>query len=259
MSGRSESEEDFYAILGVPSRASDAEIRKAYRNMARLHHPDANNGDRRAEERFKTISNAYRVLSEPSERKGYDLLRTRPAAFGGPRPYGFGKFTAAPASAYRPIYSPPVKGKDLRTRVFLSTRQARRGITVALNTTEVGRPERTVFVRIPAGTMDGQCIRVPKRGGSGLHGGTSGDLYVETNVVSPQLLRDNPGLAQMLAHGHGESAVTLRSAPRFARMVAHFLLNPNDVELNEALHHHNQGSAGDRVSEILRQRRASRS
>src|SRR6478672_8649823 len=68
-------EKDFYAILGVPQDADDAAIKKAYRKLARKHHPDQNPGDTAAEQRFKDIGEAHSVLSDPEQRREYDAVR----------------------------------------------------------------------------------------------------------------------------------------------------------------------------------------
>src|SRR5882757_2610371 len=69
-------EKDYYKVLGVPKDATDAEIKKAYRKLARENHPDANKGNLKAEERFKEISEANNVLGDPKKRKEYDEART---------------------------------------------------------------------------------------------------------------------------------------------------------------------------------------
>src|SRR5262249_29400752 len=76
--------QDFYAVLGVSRDAGDAELKKAYRNLARAHHPDQNARDKSGEERFKQISEAYAVLSDPEKRAHYDRFGTAPGAGGSP-------------------------------------------------------------------------------------------------------------------------------------------------------------------------------
>jgi molecular chaperone DnaJ len=77
---------DFYKVLGIAKDASAADIKKAYRKLARDNHPDSHPGDKAAEERFKAIAEAYDVVGDPEKRKEYDDLRS---GLGG----GFGPFT----------------------------------------------------------------------------------------------------------------------------------------------------------------------
>src|SRR5688572_24154080 len=97
---------DYYATLGVPRTASQAEIRKAFRRLAREHHPDVNTGDAGAEKRFKEVSEANEVLSDPKKRKAYDQLGAnweayqRAGASGGRDP--FAGFAGAAGGAGAP-------------------------------------------------------------------------------------------------------------------------------------------------------------
>src|SRR5207248_8084638 len=84
-------EKDYYKVLGVPKNASASEIKKAYRKLAQRDHPDANPGDKEAEERFKEISAAYDVLGDESKRKSYDQVRDMASSgFGSGFPGGGG-------------------------------------------------------------------------------------------------------------------------------------------------------------------------
>src|SRR5881398_1720963 len=90
MSTRDYIEKDYYKSLGVPKDAGQADIKKAYRKLARTYHPDANKGDAASEEKFKEISEAYDVLSDETKRKEYDEARTLFGAGGFRVPRGGG-------------------------------------------------------------------------------------------------------------------------------------------------------------------------
>ena len=149
-------EKDYYKVLGVPKNASGAEIKKAYRKLAQKHHPDANRGNKEAEERFKEISAAYDVLGDQEKRKRYDQVREMAGSgfagfsspgrgrrgqaegfpFGGDFGEGFGVedlgdifsiFTGR-GSARRQ----QTRGSDLETEVRISFEEAMSGTTVPL-------------------------------------------------------------------------------------------------------------------------------
>jgi molecular chaperone DnaJ len=95
---------DYYQVLGVPKDADPDAIKKAYRKLARKYHPDANPDDPAAEERFKEISEAYRVVSDPDKRKQYDAMRTAGAGAGfGGGPGGPGGFGQGPGGQWQTI------------------------------------------------------------------------------------------------------------------------------------------------------------
>jgi molecular chaperone DnaJ len=147
---------DYYKVLGVGKGASDEEIKKAYRKLARKYHPDANQGDKQAEERFKEISQAHDVLSDPEKRKAYDR-GTGPfgnfaGGFGGGGPQTGGGFdTGSFAGSFGDIFSNifggggagaggpgdpragrQQRGRDLETEVTLTFDQAVNGAQVPL-------------------------------------------------------------------------------------------------------------------------------
>lgn len=213
-------DKDFYKFLGVTSDASDADIKKAYRKLAKTLHPDKNPGDSAAEQRFKEVSEAYSVLSDPGQRKEYDAVRamTRGGArfTAGSGPTGgfsddvFSGFfsrqsgrgtgpggsnvnvedllaglfnNGAGAGGFGGV---PRTGSDVEASTSLSFRQAVGGDTVVLQRADGS----TVTTRVPAGVRDGQKIRLRGKGNPGPGG--NGDLIL-TVTVQPHPLFGRSG------------------------------------------------------------------
>ena len=120
---------DYYEVLGVEKGASEDEIKKAYRKLAKANHPDLHPGDKECEERFKEINEAYEVLSDPDKRAKYDQFGH--AAFdpsaGGPGGAGFGGFGGFGGSSRQANPNAPRKGQDIRVRITLSFDEAVHG------------------------------------------------------------------------------------------------------------------------------------
>ena len=209
-------DKDFYQVLGVSKDVSDAELKKTYRKLARKYHPDSNPGDAAAEAKFKEISEAHSVLSDPEQRKEYDAIRamgsgarfTAPGGAGGTGGFedvfgnvfgqgggtrytfqqgadyddllgglfGGGRF-GQPSGGYRG-FGGPTKGRDVTATTTLDFITATKGEQITLQTSD-GKP---INVRIPAGVADGQKIRLRGKGNPSPDGGAPGDIVLTVNV-----------------------------------------------------------------------------
>ena len=205
-------EKDYYALLGVPETASEQDISRAYRKLARELHPDVNPDKPGAEERFKEVSGAYDVLGDPAKRKEYDeLRRMQHASRGGAGGDGNGfriQFTDVDdlgdlGDLFGDLFGRATRsrrGRDVETEVTLDFEEAVKGA------------ERKVAggatVRIPAGIDDGQLIRVPGQGEKGADGAPSGDLYVTVRVrPHPLFGREGPHLTLRIPVTFAEAAL----------------------------------------------------
>jgi len=203
---------DYYKILGVARDASQDEIKRAYRRLARKYHPDVSK-EPQAEERFKEVQEAYEVLKDPEKRAAYDQLGSgwrsgqefRPppdwgkgfefsfggedsgfsdffsALFGSRSPFGQRQRSARGGSRFA------ASGEDHVAKIQIDLEDAFRGGT---QTIELKSPQldedgrvlvkpRTLRVTIPAGVIEGQRIRLAGQGSPGIGGGPPGDLYLE--------------------------------------------------------------------------------
>jgi molecular chaperone DnaJ len=178
--------DDLYKVLGVSKTASDEEIKKAYRKLARQHHPDRNPGDKAAEEKFKEISAAHDVLSDPEKRKQYDAGgafggfggASGGNPFGGAGPQGFGgvdlgdilggMFGRGGGRGARPQQ---VQGRDLETEVSLSFDQGVNGAQVSVT---VPKEERCPTCHGSGAKPGTSPVTCPRCEGSGVDAQSQG-------------------------------------------------------------------------------------
>jgi curved DNA-binding protein len=213
---------DYYQVLGVDKNSSEKEIKRAFRRLARQHHPDVNPGDAQAEERFKEINEAYEVLSDPDKRSKYDQLGAdwqRWQQTGGrPGDFNWGRWTSGrPGDGVHVQYGTPEDLEDLFggsgafsdffSQVFGGMGGGRGGggfqyqmrpqrgqdfeqpVEISLQeayhgTTRLLQKEgQRLEVKIPAGAKTGTRVRMSGEGGHSPAGGPSGDLYLRVTVL----------------------------------------------------------------------------
>jgi curved DNA-binding protein len=210
---------DYYKVMGVPRDATEAQIKQAYRKLARKYHPDVSK-EKDAEARFKEVGEAYEVLKSPERRAAYDQLGQGPRPgedFRPPPDWGSGFEFSGPGSrdsAYSDFFESlfgaqaragpnggrgahPGRGEDHHAKVMLDLEATLRGGArqLALRIPEIdaeGRlvsKERVLNVQVPKGIMAGQHIRLAGQGGRPHGEGTPGDLFIEVEFQQHTLYR----------------------------------------------------------------------
>jgi curved DNA-binding protein len=206
---------DYYKVLGVDRKATTEEIKKAYRKLARKHHPDLNPNDKEAHRKFQEINEANEVLSDPDSRKKYDKYgeqwkhadqieqaQREQAAAGGGGPFSggqsFGGFGGGEAhfagdQDFGDIFGSMFggargqarfRGHDLQAELQMDLRDAaeteKRTLTVN---------GKQIRLTIPAGVENGQTIRIKGHGGPGMNGGPAGDLLITFSIAPDPIFK----------------------------------------------------------------------
>jgi len=193
---------DYYKILGLEnSRVSASEIKAAYREQAKLYHPDVNVESSFSEERFKDINEAYRVLSNSSSKRKYDRIwnnhaskknvkyeeskREKGSAVSVFFNMFFGDFNdnkIEEKESKRKNKKVPVKGENVETSIDVSIEDAFYGASKRISLRTIDGKMKNFDVKIPAGIRNNEKIRLLGHGREGLHGGTAGDLFIKINI-----------------------------------------------------------------------------
>ncbi len=213
---------DYYEVLGVNKNASQDEIKKAYRKMAKKYHPDAHPGDKTAEDKFKEANEAYEVLGDAEKRKKYDQFGAEgqfhngadfdPSAygfgnnvryeyrqggnsdfsdffnmfFGGSNPFGsFGEdnlFGKNGGRGGRFNQSRQMKGEDSEAVLKITLLEGFSGAEKRIGL-RTSTGEKTISLKIPAGIKPGEKIKLSGQGGAGFNGGKNGDLFLSAEFL----------------------------------------------------------------------------
>jgi curved DNA-binding protein len=262
--------QDYYAILGVDKKASQEEIQRAYRKLARKYHPDINKASD-AEEKFKQINEAYEVLADPEKRARYDQLGSGwDGRFAGPGAQGGDNvrfhFSSADPGQFSDFFQNIFgggwdyddepgfrggsavrrRGRDHETAISITLSEAYHGVRKNIELERVvpdasgkaARVRRTYDVSIPPGITDGSLIRLAGQGGSGSGGGESGDLFLRVRILPD---------ARFTLNGH-DLATTVDITPWEAALGAKVPVPTLDGRINLTV------PAGTRSGRILRVR-----
>lgn len=209
---------DYYKVLGLEKTASQDDIKKAYRKLARKYHPDLNPNDKEANRKFQEINEAHEALSDPEKRKKYDeygenwrqadqfeeARRNQGAEYAGGNPFsgaGTGGFSEADfgggdfSDFFESLFgnaggrnsgrrSPKYKGQDFQAELQITLQEAytthKRTITVN---------GKNLRITIPAGIANGQVIKLKGQGSPGANGGPAGDLFITFNITEDPVFK----------------------------------------------------------------------
>jgi len=201
---------DYYDVLGVGRDANRAEVKTAFRRLARELHPDVNDHDPEAEEKFKEAAEAYEVLSDPERRRAYDAYG-HDGLRGAAAPGGFGSiediFQAFFGGVGFEVRRGPMRGQDLIHTVEISAVEAMLGKKLKIPSHEGERE-----IELPSGIQPGAQFALRGHGMPGANGGPPGDLVIAVQVIVPSgLSEEQAELAERLGETLGPQNLRSRN------------------------------------------------
>lgn len=189
---------DYYKILGLEtSKVTPEEIKVAYREQAKKYHPDVNIGDKRSEERFKDINEAYKLLSQPQTKRKYDrqwnnYIGRRKAKENNQTEKEtvsneifsmfFGSEEKETKTETKKAKKVPVKGENIETEINISIEEAYYGSEKRISLRAIDGKMKTFSIKVPSGIRNNEKVRLIGQGKSGINGGKNGDLFIRINI-----------------------------------------------------------------------------
>ncbi len=199
---------DYYKILGFETnRVTLEDIRAAFREQAKKYHPDLNEGSNAAEERFKDINEAYRILSNPASKRKYDRswnnnigkkknkeenaknIKHSDSAFGEVINMFFGAKKEEEPKPKKEKGKTPIKGENVETSINVSIEEAFFGASKKISLRAVDGKMKSFTIKIPAGIRDKEKVRLIGQGKKGQNGGKNGDLLIKINIEESKKFR----------------------------------------------------------------------
>lgn len=267
---------DYYKILDLEtSKITMPELKIAYREAAKKYHPDTNIGDKNAEERFKDINEAYRVLSDSSSKRKYDRMwnshvgkkkktyeeskRENDSIFSDFFKMFFGNVDNSEEkskSSNRNTKKIPTKGENIETEINMSIAETFYGCEKKISLRTAQGKMKTFSIKVPAGIRNQEKIRLLGQGKAGINGGKSGDLFIKINIENNKKFRLNGiDLYTDLKLSPWEAALGTRATVETINDTASVYV-PRGIESGEIIripgkgYRDGKGGRGDLVTEV---------
>lgn len=193
---------NYYKLLELTKniKSTPEEIKTAYREQAKKYHPDVNVNNKIAEERFKDINEAYRILSDPLQKRKYDKswynyvgkkLQKEKMSEKEVRVNDIVNmfFGASVSKKVSEASNPPIKGENIETKIDISIKEAFEGTEKKLSFASQGEKNKIITIKIPKGIGQGKIVRIEGKGKKGKNGGKNGDLLIKINITNTPMYK----------------------------------------------------------------------
>lgn len=196
---------DYYKILGLEtSKVTGEEIKTAYREQAKKYHPDVNIGDKKSEDRFKDINEAYKILSQAQSKRKYDRqwnnyigrkkAKTESEKSNTQNEFFsmfFGSNQTSEEPRIKKTKKVPIKGENIETEINVSIEEAYYGSEKKVSLRTIDGKMKTFSIKVPSGIRSNEKVRLIGQGKNGENGGKNGDLFIKINIKNDSKFKLN--------------------------------------------------------------------